>query len=322
MRALLVLALATSLLATALPAAAADVPAPSWFARVVQPGDADTLLNLQTTIVKPLFLDANGNAIPDSADPDEPWYLDLDNSGAVSFGDLHLTAAFSYPAGTAVDFLNRDAGRTLATNGAWFARTSAAAWYVDADSSRVVSPGDVRMTGDQAGTKVRVGDADAGGALTAVQDTITPALRIGWNDVNGNQRRDLDEPVYIDVNTDRQVSPGELRIRENGLAVDNTATKEEVAAAVAATVAQMQREMQAGDQANAQAAQAGDASLAAQLQTLADDFASTSQLLMILALVTLVGLVAVAWYARNLFQHAAQPRAAPEPAQQDLQGFR
>lgn len=307
MKPLPILVLGSLVLATlAVPAGAAGA-AP--YATQVLASDPDARLNVETILAPAGYVDANGNDAFDLAEPDETMYLDLDDSGTVSFGDLRLNGFFSYAAGSAADYTNRDFGRVLEPARGWFARDAGGAWFFDADASRTVSLGDLRITGDQPGAKVGPGDAGLGAALAPVQESLTPAIRVGWNDVNGNQRRDLVEAVYLDVNVDRQVTPGELRLRATGLGLDDEATRGELAAAVSRLEA---RDAQLAAEQAALAARDGD--LAAQVGRLGESVGSLGSWLLMLGLFTFAGLALVAWYSRKLHLEAtgaAAPRRAP-----------
>lgn len=302
---LLPLALLTLLLAA--PAAVAQQG--STYAGTIAPGDDDVSLALQTFLAPAGYVDANGNRQFDATAPDETMYLDLDNSHTVSFADLRMNGFLGYGAGSAVDFTNRDFGRDLIEPRGWFARDASQAWWFDADQSATISPGDLRVTGAGAGTKAQAGDAALGGALTVVQDTFTAAVRLGWNDANGNRVRDLTEPVYLDTNNDKQASPGELRISTLGLGLDNDVTRAEFEAALADLRSRdaglAQEDQRLGTRVGA--AEDGLAALANKIDNLGN-------WLMVLGLFTVVGLLAVAWYARKLAsqQHATTPAEVAE----------
>src|ERR1041385_5343063 len=130
------------------------------------------------------YLDANANAHPDAATPQEPVYLDLDGNHQVSYGDLRLSAFLGYPAGAVVDLANRDVGRPLAAVPGWFA-TAGSAWFVDVDGSATVSIGDVRL--DPFGAQVAAGDAALGTPLQAAQQQTNADRRVGYVDGDGDR---------------------------------------------------------------------------------------------------------------------------------------
>lgn len=314
-----VIALLLVLLASALPAQGAG---PS-FAAPVRPGDGDLGTALISFLAPVGFVDANGNGAVDAVQPDEALYLDLDASRTVSFGDLRLTGFLTYAAGSSVDQSNRDFGRFLATPTGWFAHDGPQRWYFDSDASKTVSLADVRITGDAQGSKVRVGDPDAGAALTQVQAIANPPkLRVGWADADRDNVRQLTEAVYLDVNLNSEVDAGEVRFTTTGLGLDNEPTRGEFDAAVAGLQqedARIRAEQQAGDARLAQ----GIAALGGQLGAMGDRLASMGSWLLVLAAFTVIGLACVAWYARHLHR-ISEPEGepAPEPASLDQAGFR
>ena len=269
----------------------------------VPAGDPDVGLNIQTTLVSVGFVDANGNDALDVVEPDESAYLDLDGSHTVTFADLRLTPFATYPAGSSVDYTNRDFARTLTTAHGWFARDARSAWFLDTDANAKLSPGDVRLTGPGAGTKVKSGDADFGQPLTKVQDSATPGIRIAWNDRNGNQHRDPLEAVYLDLNFDRQVTPGEPRVQATGLGLDNQPTRAEFDGAVnrldqrdagfAATDAQQDQQL---------------SGLNAQLATLGQQITSLGQQILLVGILALVGFLGLGYWV-----HRVDKRTAPSP---------
>lgn len=298
----------------ALPAVSAQA-AP--FAAPVLAGDPDVRTTLQNLVASAGYVDANGNKLPDAVQPDEAVYLDLDNTGAVSFGDLRLAGFFTYPAGTGVDYTNRDFGRRLEPMVGWFA-TQGASWFFDTDGSRTLTAGDVRLTG-QAGNKVRAGDPDLGQALTPSQETTTQSIRLGWSDANANRQRDVGEPVYLDLNVDRQVGAGELRLRTASLGADDEATRTELAGAVQrleadnqrlqARLTQAQAEQQQGETLLRQQQQAETQALRAELAQAKAAAAGAGTWPTLLAVLALAGVGGAIYYARKLHEERRGPAA-------------
>ena len=182
------------------------------------------------------FIDANGNGRADVSEPGEPVYLDVDGSRSATYGDLRLTAALGYAAGTSVDVLNADAGHVLATPGGWFSTTPAGAWIVDLDGDRTVSLGDLRMA--PFGGRVVASDADLRAPLQAAQQQVTSSARVGYVDLDGDRARDAAEPVYLDLDPsgtpgNGQVSNGDLRLAASGPGLEpDTPTRAEFEAAL------------------------------------------------------------------------------------------
>jgi hypothetical protein len=259
---------------------------------VVQASDADArnaLVNVQPRLG---YIDVNANGALDN-EPDETVYIDVDGGHAVTFGDVRLTSFLAYPAGTDVNFTNRDYGFALLEPRGWFARDGAGAWYVDMDASKTLSLGDVRLNGPVAGTKARSGEPGMGTTLELVQQTDTPTVRVGWSDGNANHRVDVGEPLYLDLNRDLQVTPGELRLSGSGYSLDQPVTRPDLDAAIAqlqrsdaqleARLAQLEQRL--GTQPGQQAA--GPAEKAGGKSSPGPDT----------ALAVLTGLVAVSWIA-------------------------
>ncbi|WP_292487839.1 hypothetical protein [Methanohalobium sp.] len=87
-------------------------------------------------------------------------------------------------------------------------------YYVDMDGDGIVSAGDIRLTGwhetYEPNTKVMSEDDDNLKSATVLdeQDIIT------YWDINGNDKFDLYDPVYVDVNNDSEVSNGDIRLTD------------------------------------------------------------------------------------------------------------
>jgi hypothetical protein len=312
---ILTLAVVASVLVTALPAQAAVL----GFVSPVQAGDPDAGVRLETLLMYPSYVDANGNGLLDYKEPDETMYLDLDASNTVTFNDMRFTNFFTYGAGSAVDYTNRDFGRTLNRANGWFARTTGGDWYFDTNADRKVSVSDVILTGPDAGQKVSATNGAVGMALTSVQDQASQALRVGWSDSNGNQARDVSEAVYIDLNFDRQASVGDLRVKATGLGLDNEPTRAEFESTVA-TLKAADEKLAADIASETAARQNGDAALrntdeglAAQLDKVTNDLGTWTTWLLVLGLVALVAAVGAAWYARKLFRTSTEPHTARAP---------
>lgn len=234
-----VLAIPAALLLALLPAAASSSPeGPASALTVVESGDADARANLQTVMVTAGFVDADGDRAFDVTAPNEALYLDMNGNGIVDFGDIRLVPFANYPAGSAVDYTNRDFDRWLVVPGGWFARDARHGWLFDTDGSGTTTPGDVRLSAQDAGRKVTADDGDLGEELSRVQEGVTPALRVGWADANGDLLRDPVEPVYVDLDLNGEVTPGEPRLAALGFAVDDEATRTELDSAVVRLEAQ------------------------------------------------------------------------------------
>lgn len=311
---LLALAPAALLLA-ALPAQAATQP----LLAAVEAGDADLGLGLAAFQPFVDFNDVNGNGVADLGDPDETVYLDLDGDHTVSYGDVRLTAFLAYPALSVADTTNRDIGRVLKDLRGWFARDAAGAWYFDSDAGGAVNPGDLALTGAAPGTKVRPGSADIGTALTGVQGTLPPGQRIGWVDADRDSRRDGGEAIYVDLDANRAVSRGDLRVTPGGLGLDNNPTRAEYEALAAQAGSQASQLQAQAQQLQAQlreldASKQREAATAMQAEARAQGLAGMLQMLLVLTLLAFAGLVVVAWYARNLYRqvHAPADRGSGE----------
>jgi hypothetical protein len=133
--------------------------------------DADTVADDGCFVVTDKCYDGSGG---------EPIYRDVDTSGAVSAGDVRLTAVPPYAAASVVAGGDSDVGQTLVAfaanekhrenvtvNGTYDAGEFI---YRDVDTSGAVSAGDVRLTRVApyaAGSVVAAGDADVGQTLVA-----------------------------------------------------------------------------------------------------------------------------------------------------------
>lgn len=305
----LAVAALVALLAPTLPAAAQSAQGE---VTTVTSTDPDILRAL--TGFRPLlgFTDANSNGILDSA-PDEPAYLDLDESKTVTYGDLRLTAVFDYPAATRVDLTNRDFGWTLLQARGWFARAPSGAWVVDTDDSGTLTAGDIRISGPEAWTKVTAAEAAATTPLTKVQGTLPPSARVGYVDQDLDGRRGPADAAYVDLDADTKVTPGDLRITIGALAPETAPTRAEHDAAVA-QLQEQQRQLEAQRAADQQAARdlaAAKQAAEERAAALEVQVANLGLWLTILTLVSVVGIAVVAWYARSLHaQHAAAPRGS------------
>lgn len=283
MRRLLALG-ALLLLAVPAHAAAGD------FVTTVGASDPDVNRQLHTARATVGYLDGNRNARAD-AQPDETLYLDLDDSGAVSYGDLRLSPFDTYAAGTVVDLPNRDVGRPLATAAnAWFAQAGGpgGAWMVDVDASATVTAGDVAFAA--APSRVAAGDARIGQALSRPADAPTRAY--GWTSADG---RGAEAPFYIDLDpptsAGSRTSPGDLRVSPTGFAPDNAPTRAEFEQAL-----QRGTPTQAASTTSTTAAEMGSAPTA---------WRTLDWLVVGLAVLNLAGLVAV---ARQVNQMRGPPR--------------
>jgi hypothetical protein len=283
MRRLLALA---ALLLLALPASAAPAP----FLAALKAGDTDLNQPLTTFTAKVGYLDGNVNGSPDAAAPDENVYLDLDGSTSVSYGDLRLTPFDTYAAGTVVDLANRDVGRALASvdYSVWFAHAGES-WYLDMDSSRTVSVGDVRMAATAPG-KVHAGDAALGTPLARPDGARTGSL--GWW---GSGPRNPTGALYVDIDIfstgNGRTSAGDLRLTPAGFAPDDAPTR-----------AEFEQAQHAGTQT---VSASGSAAPPASFGSAPSAWRALDWLLVGLAVLNLAGLVAV---ARRLEHLRGPPR--------------
>ncbi len=162
------------------------------------------------------WIDADLNGQPGHTMPAEPIYLDADGSASVSYGDLRLTSYGSLPPGTGVGVSDSDLGLPLLGTKAWFAATDAGIWYIDMDQNVRVSVGDLRLQGEDAGTRVAAGAPDAGQTLNRQQIQMVESVRLGWSDPNGNNVVDPGESLYLDLANDAvsrtRVDVGDLRL--------------------------------------------------------------------------------------------------------------
>lgn len=288
---LLAVAISPLLLASVLQAAVPASEASNGFITTVKEGDGTLGLNLKAINAKVVYVDANSNGGFDLATPDETLYLDLNQDRAVSYGDLRLTPYVTYPAGSLVDYPNRDFGRLITDARGWVSQTLSGALYFDADANRVVSPADVRLSGSFQGTKVGPDDGDTGLALTELQDNVPSPMRLAWRDPDGNLRVDPGEPVYVDINGDKQISPGDIMIGSIGFSVDNDPTRKEFDSAMSRLTDQ-------------------DAALRHRMD-------AWSGWLLTLAILDLVGLGALAWYTVRHFKRAGQEAATRPPSREE-----
>lgn len=197
----------TALFALAVVLLPASACAATLVAEVVG-SDTDVGTELRTQRVPFAFLDANGNGHLDTAQPREPVYLDVDGSGAVSYGDVRITPFGAYASNTQVDVANADAGRPLVAAPGWFARGNSG-WVADLDNSGTVTIGDVRFTADG---PMQVDGAQATGETLRVQGNAG-TLATG----------SLARTLYLDVDQNSgggRVSAGDLRIVPGPMASD------------------------------------------------------------------------------------------------------
>lgn len=251
---------------------------------VVAAGDADIDRTLRISSGRIGFLDADGDALPDSAAPDEPFYLDVNGDRAASYGDLRLTPFLNYKAGSTVDYTNRDFGLLLLYPTGWFAHDASGAWYFDTDGLRVASPGDLYLTGPDAGTKVRLRDPAFGTLLQPAQENVPVLARMGWLDLDGDLEPDPGEPTYVDLDGDREVSPGDLRLARPAPVGDNDPTRKEFDALV-------------GEQTDQRAR---TDTLTTSVADLSDRTNAQFFGLLFLGLINLAGLLLLGWY---VYQH-------------------
>ncbi|MGQ0534723.1 MAG: hypothetical protein ACT4PT_01475 [Methanobacteriota archaeon] len=277
---------------------------------VVVASDADLFAALQLFAGRFGFVDGNGNGAPDVAEPVETAYFDFDTSGTVSFGDLRLSPFFRYPAGSSVEYTNRDVGRPLVPSRGWIGRTVAGDWYVDIDASGGTSVGDVRLAGPTPGT-MRPGEPDLGRPLVAEQNTIPDAQRLGWVGGPGT-RRGVAAAVYADMNRDGLVSAGDLRFRPSGPGLDDEPTRAEADAATA-RLAALESEDAAIRTAFADADRTlggrldeavrdeteANAALAARTEAVEGSLSTWTKALLALALVDLAGVAYLFWQGRK-----------------------
>jgi len=222
-----------ALLAAALLAGPAAAQSSSALATTVAAGDAQQGQSLQFLSAASLgFFDSNGDGRANARAPQEPVYLDLDGSRSVTYGDLRLTPVLSYPAGSLVNASNADIGHALTATAGWFAQTAQGAWFVDADGSRTVSDGDVRLA-SPAGARVSGSDADARTPLEAAQGNVASASRVGFVDADSDGRRGATEPVVLDLDAAGasgagRLSAGDVRLRVSGFGSDDSVSHAEL----------------------------------------------------------------------------------------------
>lgn len=204
---------------------------PPATAEGVPPTDPTLGQPLSATTSALTFLDADGDAQPDSEMPDEPVYLDMDASRDVSFGDVRLTAYGAYPAFTLVDVTNRDTGRRLVVASGWLG-VDDGRWSADLDGSRTTSVGDVRLDGDSPGTKLRLGHDGLGHRLESPASAVGITGQLDHVDANRDGRWGVGSALYLDVDGDRIVSAGDLRLTPLGFGLDAEPSPAEVEAAL------------------------------------------------------------------------------------------
>lgn len=201
-RSLALFALAAPLLAALLLVPTANAAA---LAQPVPAGDTAAGQGLTPRRAVVAFLDLDFDQQADAAGPAEPLYLDADASGTVNFGDLRLTPFGAYGAGSDVQAADTDNDRTLTAAGGWFAAADGA-WYGDVDGSSTVSAGDLRLaTGD------RVGSTDSMLGTALARSSLVPMNMVDIRDTDGDGRRDAGESLYLDLDRNQAVSPGDLR---------------------------------------------------------------------------------------------------------------
>jgi len=175
----------------------------------VKAGDADinaTLENFQAGIG---YYDGNVNGHFDTV-PDEPAYIDVDNSHSVSYGDLRLTAFAGHASGVSVLLADIDMGRPLAMpNNAWFLRTTDGSWAIDMDASSTLTAGDIVFP---AGTPAKADAATPGlgGRLARVEGSQVGMLS------SLHREHDADTVLYAEMDSFTtgagRVSAGDLRL--------------------------------------------------------------------------------------------------------------
>lgn len=264
------------------------------YVTTVAAGDADANRATKTAGVNLRFVDADGDGTLDVTNPDETAYIDLDDSSTVSFGDHRLTRFLTYPGGTAVNYTNRDVGLLLSDVDGWFARTSQGAWYVDVDGDGEVDPGDLRVQPGDGVEKVPPGDAAVGTSIERVQDQITHARRTTYAD-EGPSGLDWQDAIYLDLNDDRQATPGELRFQATHLGIDDSPTGREFQDAVdrlEANDEQLRSELTQNDQ----QMQSRIDALEQRLEQTRDELSTMDNWLLALGLFDLVAVAGVGWW--------------------------
>lgn len=295
MKTMLVLAATLLLAATTLTSGQDADPAPDQpptLLAFVATGDPAIGTPMSVSFARIGFLDTNGDGFANDAQPDEPFYFDVEGDYGVSFGDVRLTRFLNYPAGSSVDFTNRDFGHRLAFPGtSWVGRDASDRLFFDADGLRIVSPGDVRLTGQNSGTKVRLGDPEIGQALRNPQETVPAPARLGFADNDGDARPDIDEAIYLDTDGNRHVSRGDLRVARSAPAPDNDPTRTEFEAL---------QEEQADQRARSGA-------LAEEAAAVENRMNAWNAGLLLLGVLNGVGLVALAVFVRRLWRGERGP---------------
>ena len=87
---------------------------------------------------------------------------------------------------------------------------------VSKDDIRITAFGDNSSPSYPAGSKVKVNDTDCDRALTIFGTGRIPTAELRYLDLNGTRTYSIDDPVYLEFNHDRSVTPGDVRITSYG----------------------------------------------------------------------------------------------------------
>lgn len=157
------------------------------------------------------FLDDNGDAV---YGPEEPAFLAM-ACGVVQAGDVRIANPVVGALGSVVRATNPDAGKTTTAfpgtpafddlNGdAVYERGEPV--YLDSDATLTVSPGDVALSGANAGQAVRTSSMRLNDALVALSGPPSSF------DADGSGGYNVGDLVYLDVDANAHVTPGDIRI--------------------------------------------------------------------------------------------------------------